>query len=76
MGTNVYVELGIAFSPTTLRQAIQVFGSDHVPFGTDYPAAPLEEQLTLLKQLNLSSTELEQILWKTNQQLFHLGVSR
>ncbi|MBA2392509.1 MAG: amidohydrolase [Ktedonobacteraceae bacterium] len=73
MGRNVYVELGLSFSPTTIQQAIQVFGSDHVLFGTDYPVAPLEEQLMIVKQLELSSTEREQILWKNSTDLFRLN---
>jgi predicted TIM-barrel fold metal-dependent hydrolase len=72
MGTNVYAELGLSFSSTTMQQAITIFGSDHVLFGTDYPAGPLEEQLTIVKQLNLNPTEMEQILWKNSQALFHL----
>ncbi len=72
MGTNVYVELGLSFSPTTIRQAIQVFGSDHVLFGTDYPVAPLEEQILIVNQLELSPTEREHILWKNSTDLFHL----
>ncbi len=74
MGTNIYVELGLSFSPTTIQQAIKVFGSDHVLFGTDYPAGPLEEQLTIVKQLDLSPIEIEQILWKNCDDLFHLDV--
>jgi hypothetical protein len=72
MGTNLYVELGLAFSPTTMQQAIKLFGSDRVLFGTDYPAGPLEEQLAIVKQLNLNQIELEQILWKNSRTLFYL----
>ncbi len=74
MGTNVYTELGMSFSPTTTQQAIQVFGSDHVLFGTDTPVAPTEEQLTIVKQLDLSPSVREQILWKNSNELFHLDV--
>ncbi len=73
MGTNVYIELGLSFSPTAVQQAIQVFGSDHVLFGTDYPAVlPIEEQIRIVKQLDLSSTEMEQILWKNSNDLFQV----
>lgn len=72
MRTNMYVELGMVFSPTTVQQAIQIFGSNHVLFGTDYPVAPIAEQLEIVKQLNLSPTEREQILWKNSHDLFHL----
>ncbi len=74
MGTNVSVELGLSFSPTTIQQAIQIFGSDHVLFGTDYPVAPLAEQLTIVKQLDLNPTEREQIMWKNSNELFHLDI--
>ncbi len=75
MGTNIYVELGLSFSPTTVQQALKIFGSDHVLFGTDYPAvAAIEEQIAIVKQLDLSPTELEQILWKNSNDLFHLDV--
>ena len=72
--TNVYTELGVTFSPTTVQQAIQVFGSDHVLFGTDTPVAPTGEQLTIVKQLNLSPSMQEQILWKNSNELFHLDL--
>ncbi len=72
MGTNMYVELGLSFSPTTIQQAIKILGSDCVLFGTDYPAGPLEEQLTIVKQLDLNPIEMEQILWKNSRALFHL----
>lgn len=75
MGTNIYVELGLTFSTTTMQQALKIFGSDRVLFGTDYPAGPLEEQLTIVKQLDLSSAEMEQILWKNSVNLFHLDVA-
>ncbi len=74
MGTNIYVELGMSFSPTTVQQAIQVFGSDHVLFGTDYPVAPLEEQLMIVKQIGLSPMQMEQILWGNSHELFHLDI--
>lgn len=72
MGTNMYVELGLSFSPTTIQQAIKILGSDRVLFGTDYPAGPLEEQLTIVKHLDLNPIEMEQILWKNSRALFHL----
>jgi predicted TIM-barrel fold metal-dependent hydrolase len=74
IGTNLYVELGLSFSPTTVQQAIKVFGSDHVLFGTDYPAGHLEEQIAIVKQLDLNPTEMEQILWRNSTNLFHLDV--
>ncbi len=74
MRTNIYVELGLSFSPTTIQQAIKILGSDRVLFGTDYPAGPLEEQLTIVQQLDLNPTEMEQILWKNANDLFHLDV--
>ncbi len=74
MKTNLYVELGLSFSPTTIGQAIEVFGSDRVLFGTDYPVAPISEQLMIVQQLHLSPAEQEQILWKNSLELFHLDV--
>lgn len=74
-GKNLFVELGLSFSPTTVQQAIQIFGSDHVLFGTDYPAVlPLDEQITIVNQLDLSSSEREHIFWKNSKDLFHLDV--
>ncbi len=73
-GTNLYTEIGMTFSPTATQQAIEVFGSDHVLFGTDTPVAPTEEQLTMVRQLNLSPGVREQILWKNSTQLFHLDI--
>lgn len=70
----MYVELGLSFSPTTIQQAINIIGSDHVLFGTDYPAGPLDKQFTIVKQLDLNPIEMEQILWKNCNDLFHLDV--
>jgi predicted TIM-barrel fold metal-dependent hydrolase len=75
IGTNVYTEIGMSFSPIATQKAVQVFGSDHVLFGTDTPVAPTGEQLTIVKQLNLSPSEREQILWKNSNELFHLNIS-
>ncbi|MBA2678884.1 MAG: amidohydrolase family protein [Ktedonobacteraceae bacterium] len=75
IGTNVYVELGLSFSPTTVEQAVKIFGSDHVLFGTDYPAvAAVEEQIAIIKQLDLNQTDTQQILWQNANNLFHLNV--
>lgn len=74
IGTNVYTELGMTFSPSATQQAVQVFGSGHVLFGTDAPVAPTEEQLAIVKQLDLSPDEREQILWKNSNALFHIDV--
>jgi predicted TIM-barrel fold metal-dependent hydrolase len=70
----VYTEFGVTFSPTTIQKAIEVFGSDHVLFGTDTPVAPTGEQLMIVKQLNLSPSVQEQILWKNSNELFHLNI--
>lgn len=74
IGTNLYTELGMTFSPTATRQAIEVFGSDHVLFGTDRPVAPTGEQLAIVRQLSLSPSVREQILWKNSAELFHLDI--
>ena len=66
----------MAFSPSTIEQAVKVFGSDHVLFGTDYPAAQsIEEQITIVQQLDLSPTEMEQIFGKNSNELLHLDVA-
>jgi predicted TIM-barrel fold metal-dependent hydrolase len=73
--TNLYVELGMAFSPTTVQQAINLFGSDRVLFGTDYPVGEIEEQLAIVKGLDLNPGVMEQLLWKNSQALFHLDIA-
>ncbi|HLG77471.1 MAG TPA: amidohydrolase family protein [Ktedonobacteraceae bacterium] len=74
IGTNLYVELGASFSPTTVRQALALFGSDHVLFGTDYPAVflPIEEQIAIVTQLDTEPAIVEQILWRNASALFRL----
>lgn len=37
---NLYYETALAGSPSSLLPALQVTSSDHILFGTDYPAAP------------------------------------
>ncbi|QBD75259.1 hypothetical protein EPA93_04310 [Ktedonosporobacter rubrisoli] len=75
MRTNLYIDLSLSFSPSTIRQAIEICGTERVLFGSDYPAAlTIEEQIADVKQLDLRAEEKEQILWKNSNELFHLDV--
>lgn len=50
-----------------------VYREGHI-FGTDTPVAPTGEQLTMVKQLDLSPSVQEQILRENSNELFHLDL--
>ena len=59
-----------------LKEAVEVFGSEHVMFGTDYGPVPIDpsEHVTMVEQLDLSATDKEKILWRNADRFFGLGL--
>jgi predicted TIM-barrel fold metal-dependent hydrolase len=44
-----------------IQEAVELFGYDHVIFGTDTPYAGIEDQIRKIEHLNLSDNEMEHI---------------
>ena len=64
----------MGFSPSGIRQLLELFGVDRVLFGTDYPAVPVtsEKHIDIVRGLGLSREDEEKIFWKNVGQLFKL----
>lgn len=62
---NVYVDTSSSqfiLTPHQVRELIDIFGADHVLFGTDYPMWNPEEELRRLALVPMSECEREMIL--------------
>ena len=75
--SNLYVDT-MGFSPTGIKQCIELFGVERVLFGTDYAAVPISprEHIDIVKSLGLSREAEARIFWKNANDLFkliHLG---
>jgi aminocarboxymuconate-semialdehyde decarboxylase len=70
----VYVDTATPSLPA-LRAALEVFGADHLLFGTDSPplATPLDAALAAVDQLGLSDVDRERILTGNARELFGLA---
>lgn len=70
----IYVDTATPSLPA-LRAALEVFGADHLLFGTDSPplATPLDAALAAVDQLGLSDVDRERILTGNARELFGLA---
>mgnify|MGYP000771659598 FL=1 len=62
---NVYVDTSssqFALTPHQVRELIDIFGADHVLFGTDYPMWNPGEELKKLALVPMTQEEREMIL--------------
>lgn len=58
--------------PEKMRKMIDVFGSDFVLFGTDYPMWGPKRELEVLQSMDLSHEDLEKIFYKNATDLLKL----
>ncbi len=58
--------------PEKMRKMIDVFGTDFVLFGTDYPMWGPKRELEVINSLGLSEDELEKIFYKNATELLSL----
>lgn len=58
--------------PEKIRKMIDVFGTDFVLFGTDYPMWGPKKELEILNSLGLTEDELEKIFFKNASELLNL----
>jgi aminocarboxymuconate-semialdehyde decarboxylase len=57
-----------------VREAVEVFGVDHVMLGTDYGPVPVDpaEHIDIVNGLVISATDKEKILWRNAARFFDL----
>jgi predicted TIM-barrel fold metal-dependent hydrolase len=71
---NIYVDT-MGFHPPGIKHAIEVYGIDHVLFGTDYgplPISPVEHVDIVCNELGLSEEDQDRILGRNAKELFGL----
>ena len=74
-GRRIWVDTSsslYSISPQTARELIDVYGVDHVLFGSDFPMWTPKEEMERFLQIPLTDGEREQILWKNAAKLLHL----
>ena len=66
-GRGVYVDTSsslYALSPEEARKIIDVYGMDHVLFGTDFPMWTAKDELAMLDKITMTPEERDMILSK------------
>jgi predicted TIM-barrel fold metal-dependent hydrolase len=60
-----------------VREAVEVFGADHVMFGTDYGPVPIDpkEHVDIVNALPIAPADKEKIFWRNADAFFHLGLA-
>jgi predicted TIM-barrel fold metal-dependent hydrolase len=60
-----------------VREAVEVFGVDHVMLGTDYGPVPIDpkEHVDIVNALAISAADKEKILWRNADKFFGLGLA-
>ena len=60
-----------------VREAVEVFGVDRVMLGTDYGPVPIDpsEHIDIVRNLPISETDKEKILWRNADKFFSLGLA-
>ena len=81
---NVYFDV-VGTSPEHLRIAIDAIGSDRIMFGSDWsatwrwlsdPADLYTIRKRVLENANLTEEEHENIMWRTANRVFKLGLAQ
>jgi len=71
---NLYADI-MGFSSHGIRHCIELFGTDRMLFGTDYPAVNISpvEHIQLIRSLGLGKENEDKIFWKNAKDLFKLA---
>ena len=74
--TNLYTDV-MGFSPTGVRQAVELYGSDRIFFGTDYGPLPFSpaEHIEIVRSAVPDPEDQEKIFWKNADRIFGLGLA-
>ena len=72
----LYVDTMGVWAPH-VREAVEVFGADHVLFGTDYGPVPIDpkEHVDIVNALPIAPADKEKIFWRNADAFFHLGLA-
>jgi len=72
---NLHVDIMGVWAPH-VAEAVEVFGPDHVMFGTDYGPVPVDPKahVDIVKNLKISDADKEKIFWKNANAYFKLGM--
>ncbi len=67
----------MGFFAPHVREAVEVFGTDRVMFGTDYGPVPIDpsEHVDIVKELAISDADKDKILWRNAARFFNLDVA-
>lgn len=68
--SNIWITSSGNLLAPAFRCAEDVFGIDHILFGTDYPMESLNENVSFVESLGLSKEELERVFWKNAEEYF------
>ena len=69
---NIWVTTSGNFSPAAFDCAREVFGIDHILFGSDFPYETMEESMTFLDNRPLTVREREQLFHENAEKFFNL----
>lgn len=71
--TNIYTDV-MGFSPSGIRQSLELFGVDRIFFGTDYGPLPFppKEHVDLVRSVIPEAEDQEKVFWKNANRMFRL----
>jgi len=69
---NVYITTSGKYYPEAMACAVQAIGVEHILFANDYPHYPLEDSIQHIDACNMNSSQLDMILYKNAEMLFHI----
>jgi predicted TIM-barrel fold metal-dependent hydrolase len=67
----------MGLSAGSVMRAIEVYGIDHIVFGTDWGPVPVSprEHLDMVLGLPISASDCQKILWRNADGLLRLGLT-
>lgn len=74
--TGVYVDTCSTFFECpidTVRKLVDIYGEDHIMFGTDYPMWNAPDELNYIEQLNLSDTAKQKIFSRNAVKVYNIN---
>ncbi len=74
---NIWADT-MGLSASCVRHAIEIYGIDHILFGTDYGPVPISprEHVEMVLDLGLSEDDQQKIFWGNADRLFKLGLGK
>ena len=73
---NIYCDTSAVKSKNILRMALDMFGPEHILWGSDYPAnKDITGALNVVNELGLSELQKKKILGKNLEDIFGLGLT-